>query len=78
MADQPPRRRLRDIDYGRFVDELKRVVEPVMTAYRYRDYVLTELDARNENKGFVKSRVAFLGLSDPADSQSKAPSADNQ
>ena len=66
---------LRDIDYGRFVDELKRVVEPVLTAYRYRDYVLSELDAKNEDRGFVKSRVAFLGLSDPAEGQPKAAEA---
>ena len=77
MADQPPRRALRDIDYGAFVGELKRVVEPVMTAYRFRDQVLSELDARSEGKGFVKSRVAFLGLSDPAEGQAKPAEADN-
>lgn len=62
---------LRDIDYGQFVDELKRVVEPVLTAYRFREQVLTELDARSEGKGFVKSRVAFLGLSDPGQGSGK-------
>ena len=77
VADQPPRRALRDIDYGAFVSELKRVVEPVMTAYRFRDQVLSELDARSEGKGFVKTRVAFLGLSDPAEGQAKPAAADN-
>ena len=68
---------LRDIDYGAFVSELKRVVEPVMTAYRFRDEVLGELDARSEGKGFVKTRVAFLGLSDPAEGQAKPAEADD-
>ncbi len=63
---------LQDVDYGEFVGELKRVVEPVLTAYRFRGQVLTELDARSEGKGVVRSRVAFLGLSDPAQSSAKA------
>lgn len=66
---------LRDIDYGQFVDELKRVVEPILTAYRFREQVLTELDARSEGKGFVKSRVAFLGLSDPGQGSAKTAEA---
>ncbi len=54
---------------------MKRVVEPVLTAYRFREQVLTELDARSEGKGFVKSRVAFLGLSDPAQGPAQAADA---
>ena len=57
---------LREIDYGRFVSELKRVVEPVLTAYQYREQILRELDAHSDDRGVVKSRVAFLGVSDPA------------
>ena len=68
---------LRDIDYGAFVGELKRVVEPVMTAYRFRARVLGELDARSDGKGFVKTRVAFLGLSDPAEGPANPAQADN-
>ena len=63
---------LRDIDYGAFVGELKRVVEPVLTAYQYREQVLSDLDSRSDGKGFVKARVAFLGLSDPGEGQAKA------
>jgi predicted RND superfamily exporter protein len=68
---------LRDIDYGAFVGELKRVVEPVLTAYRFREHVLSELDAHSDGKGFVKTRVAFLGLSEPAEGRAKPAEADN-
>lgn len=67
---------LRDIDYGQFVNELERVVEPVLTAYRFREQVLTELDARSEGKGFVKTRVAFLGLGDPSQRPAGAAEAE--
>lgn len=63
---------LQDVDYGEFVGELKRVVEPVLTAYRFRAQVLSELDARSEGKGVIRSRVAFLGLSDPAQGAARA------
>jgi hypothetical protein len=69
---------LQDVDYGAFVGELKRVVEPVLSAYRFRDHVLSELDAHSDGKGFVKTRVAFLGLSDPAERQARAADADRQ
>lgn len=64
---------LRDIDYGLFVGELKRVVEPVLSAYHFRERVLDELDAYSGDRGFLKSRVAFLGASDPAESQPASP-----
>ena len=60
---------LQDVDYGAFVGELKRVVEPVLSAYRFRNQVLSELDAHSDGQGFVKTRVAFLGLSDPGERQ---------
>lgn len=57
---------LQEIDYGRFVGELKRVVEPVLHAYRYREQILRELANREGNPGIIKARVAFLGLPDPS------------
>jgi predicted RND superfamily exporter protein len=57
---------LMDIDYGRFVAELKRAAEPVLTAYRYRDQILREMDRQSDGGGVLKRRVAFLGVPDPA------------
>ena len=34
---------LSDVDYGRFINDLKAVIEPILTAYRYRDDILTAL-----------------------------------
>jgi len=56
---------LMDIDYGEFVSELERAVEPVMTAYRFRDQILDEVDQQREGGGVVKARVVFLGVPDP-------------
>jgi predicted RND superfamily exporter protein len=67
---------LRDIDYGAFVGELKRVVEPVLSAYRFRDRVLSQVDAHSDGKGLVNKRVAFLGLSDPGEGPPKADRSD--
>ena len=39
---------LNDVDYGQFVSELKRVVEPVLTAYELRDVILRSIA---ENRG---------------------------
>jgi predicted RND superfamily exporter protein len=61
---------LREIDYGQFVGELRRVVEPVLAAYHYRQQILHDVDEQREGQGFVKSRVAFLGFPDTSD---KAP-----
>jgi predicted RND superfamily exporter protein len=56
---------LLDVDYGRFVNELQRVVEPVLTAYRCREQILDRLEEHGDESGVVKARVAFLGLPDP-------------
>ncbi len=63
---------LNDVDYGQFVSELKRVVEPVLTAYELRDVILrsiadrreSEVDTDSENP-WNNSRVAILGTPDP-------------
>ena len=59
---------LNDVDYGEFVSELKRVVEPVLSAYRLRDTLLRKLAASRE-QGYVKSHVAVIGCSRPGTSQ---------
>lgn len=58
---------LKKVDYGYFVSELKRVVEPVLTAYGYRDEILRAIDESRDGGGFVKAKVAFLGIPDPED-----------
>ncbi len=57
---------LLDVDYGQFVDELKRVVEPVMTAYRHRKEILAEVVQNRGDKGLINAKVAFLGIPDPS------------
>ncbi|MEM7455946.1 MAG: MMPL family transporter [Planctomycetota bacterium] len=41
---------LNDVDYGEFINDLKAVVEPVMTAYRYRTDILRATQAVQEEK----------------------------
>jgi len=76
---------LMDVDYGRFVSELERTVEPVLAAYHFRHQILREIDQQREGRGFVKSRVVFLGVPRPSqldreteksESQSRPVSAD--
>jgi len=56
---------LNGVDYGQFVHQLKRAVDPVMTAYRYRDRLLHEVADQRGEAGFVRARVAFLGMPEP-------------
>lgn len=62
---------LNGVDYGEFVHQLKRAVEPVMTAYRYRDQLLHEIAEQRPESGFVKARVAFLGMSEPGSEEAR-------
>ncbi len=39
---------LNDVDYGEFINKLKSVVEPVLTAYRYRTVIIRELQAADQ------------------------------
>ena len=57
---------LLDEDFGQFVDQLKRAVEPVLTAYRHRHEILGEVERNRGDKGLVNAKVAFLGIPDPA------------
>ncbi|HHM12384.1 MAG TPA: hypothetical protein ENJ16_02450, partial [Planctomycetaceae bacterium] len=62
---------LKDIDYGQFVRELKRVVEPVMYAYEYRDRILraVEQELGNEKRSTTAvwngGRICVLGAPAP-------------
>lgn len=57
---------LADVDYGEFVSELERAVEPVLTAYRFRDQILTDIDQERDGGGVMKARVVFLGVPNPS------------
>lgn len=52
---------LNDVDYGEFVDRQKLAVEPILTAYRFRDTILRELDAASEVGSSRSQNVLFLG-----------------
>ena len=54
---------LNDVDYGDFVGELKRTVEPVIGAYQARDEILKKIDELNDGKGFGNARICILGVS---------------
>ena len=55
---------LMDVDYGQFVYELKRAVEPVLTAYDMRLDLLRRLDQQREGRAAVRARIAMLGYPD--------------
>lgn len=50
---------LNDVDYGQFVGEMKTVVEPVLSAYRYRTILLRQLHELLGQRD--KGRVLVLG-----------------
>ncbi|PQO39994.1 efflux RND transporter permease subunit [Blastopirellula marina] len=52
---------LQNIEYGRFVTDLREIAEPVIAAYRKRDEILRTIDKANDGKGFVTERVTILG-----------------
>ncbi len=61
---------LNDVDYGQFVSQLKRVVEPVLNAYRLRDAILGSLDEPQQtgkapSSNWNGKRIAILGAADP-------------
>ena len=51
---------LNNVDYGQFVNDLKAVVEPVMSAYRYRTKILKALQTELGEKSLVQSKVLIL------------------
>ncbi|MCA9123996.1 MAG: MMPL family transporter [Planctomycetales bacterium] len=53
---------LNDVDYGVFVHEQKVAVEPVLTAYRFRDKILRDLSAAAPNGAVAGKKILFLGF----------------
>ncbi len=51
---------LNDVDYGRFVNDLKRVVEPILTAYRYRTTILEKLQATLGEAAVEEGKILVL------------------
>ena len=56
---------LSDVDYGAFVSELKKVVEPVVLACRYREAILRKLDDEPGTVGYQNSKLLILGMANP-------------
>ncbi|MCG8583612.1 MAG: MMPL family transporter [Pirellulales bacterium] len=54
-----------DIDYGTFGREIREVVEPVLSTYRWRDRIIEQLAA--EGKTLAGARISVLGLSESND-----------
>jgi uncharacterized protein len=64
---------LMDVDYGQFVYELKRAVEPILVAYDLRLDLLRQLDQQREGRGAVRARIAMLGYPDRNGSDQDQP-----
>lgn len=56
---------LNDVDYGEFVNDLKSVVEPVLSAVRHREQALQLLAEARGERGIVGARMAVIGLPGP-------------
>lgn len=65
---------LNDVDYGQFVFQLKRVVEPVLDAYQLRDQILRSIAERRLREGeldpgvsdpWLNTKIAVLGSPNP-------------
>ena len=52
---------LNDVDYGQFVNDLKRVVEPISTAYRFRTDILKALQRELGEEASTTGKVLVLG-----------------
>lgn len=52
---------LNNVDYGQFVNDLKAVVEPIMTAYQSRTKLLKTLQAKLGVKSINNAKVLVLG-----------------
>ncbi|MBC8351562.1 MAG: MMPL family transporter [Planctomycetes bacterium] len=69
---------LNDVDYGVFIHEQKVAVEPVLTAYRFRDEILRELVAAKNGGSVARSKIGFLGSADPTvKTNEPVPDAEN-
>lgn len=52
---------LSDVDYGKFIGDLKAVIEPTMTAYRFRKDILTAIYDSAAGGNVHESKVLVLG-----------------
>ena len=52
---------LSDVDYGRFINDMKSVIEPINNAYRYRSQILATLQDTQENGKAEGATVLVLG-----------------
>ena len=52
---------LNDVDYGKFINDLKRVVEPILSAYRFRTQILQQLQTELGADAADQSRILVLG-----------------
>ena len=52
---------LSDVDYGRFINDMKSVIEPINNAYRYRRQILATLQQTQENGRAQDATVLVLG-----------------
>jgi predicted RND superfamily exporter protein len=70
-----------DVDYGAFIGDLKRAVEPVMYAYHYRDQILNSISEQRGGAGFRKSgefdapKILIVGASNPRAKETTAEGA---
>ncbi len=71
---------LADIDYGQFVSEIRKVVEPILAAYRQRDRIIREVDAiasqrvaagsNDKQSGWESMKIMLVGNHDTAKAES--------
>ncbi len=64
-----------DMDYGKFVSELKSVIDPVLLAYHQRDQILAELNAQHKT---LAGSVLFLFYRAPSDPKAGIPDSSQE
>lgn len=52
---------LNNVDYGEFISELKTVVEPILSAYRYRTKIVRQMQESLSSKSLEEGRILVLG-----------------
>lgn len=52
---------LNDVDYGKFVADIKSVVEPIMTAYKHRTQILESIQKNNGDDSLTKGMILVFG-----------------
>ncbi|MFP6691497.1 MAG: MMPL family transporter [Pirellulales bacterium] len=56
---------LSNVDYGQFVDEIRAVVQPVLSAYQLRDEILEKITADGEP--LSRKRICIIGVPRPGE-----------